>query len=85
MSELDEIREQAKRTNAHVYCPNCDFSESFVDYLLREDRVSEEDGEITFGCPSCGHDTVDLGKPRETKPEAYVVSGIEEMEELAGE
>lgn len=85
MSELAAIRQQAQKLNARVTCPECPFTEDFVDYLDRDDRVDEAAGSIEFGCPECGSETVDLVKERRAEPNTYLVSGLDELEELAGE
>jgi Zn finger protein HypA/HybF involved in hydrogenase expression len=84
MSSLEQLKKKAASVDAKIYCPECPFEELFVEFLEREDRVTEATETVHFGCPACGSDTVDLGK--ETGQEPYiVVNGIEEMEQLAGE
>jgi Zn finger protein HypA/HybF involved in hydrogenase expression len=85
MSELEDIKAQASRIDAIISCPECSFEEPFEDYLERDERVDEAEESVNFGCPACGSDSVDLGRERAAAPNAIVVNGLEEMEELAGE
>jgi len=84
MTELESLKRQANRVNAIIHCPECPFEEDFDKFLDRDDRVTEETETVHFGCPRCGSDTVDLGKKRGGTTN-IVVSGLEELEQLAGE
>lgn len=84
MTELQSLIDQAKRVETLIICPDCDFEEAFSEFLQRDERVDEDDEMVDFGCPACGSDTVDLGQRRENHT-AFVVEGLEELEQLAGE
>jgi predicted RNA-binding Zn-ribbon protein involved in translation (DUF1610 family) len=84
MTTVDDLKTKAEMVKAFITCPECDFEEPFALYLNREDRVDEEGKEVTFGCPDCGNDSVDLGQRTPTAP-TILVHGIEEMEELTGQ
>lgn len=88
MTDLDQLKAHAERINAMVSCDdNCGFAESFSDYLDRDDRVDTDEQVVTWECPDCGHDTIQLGKRRsdESFLPVYVFSGIEEFEQALAE
>jgi predicted RNA-binding Zn-ribbon protein involved in translation (DUF1610 family) len=83
MTELQDLKQKAERTDAIIQCPDCGFEEYFFEFLERDDRVTEETETVHFGCPACDSDTVDLGK-KTNGVTNIVVNGLEEMEQLAG-
>lgn len=88
MTDLKSLKDRAESIDAEVTCPDdtCDYSESFSRYLDREDRVDEADKSVTWKCPTCGSDTLRLGRRRNGKfLPVMVVNGIEEMEQAFGE
>lgn len=83
MTTLQSLKEQASRIGAIIVCAEeCGFREPFEEYLDRDDRVDVEAEEVTFGCPECESDTVDLAKKPE--PNTIIVNGLGELEELVG-
>lgn len=84
MGKVDDIVKKARSVDAIIQCDSCDFREAFDEFLDRDGRVDEENEQIIIGCPSCGHETMNLGK--EVSPgNIHVVATIEELEDLAGE
>lgn len=88
MTDLSDLKARAEEINALVQCDNeCGFTESFADYLDRDDRVDLDDEVVEWECPDCGHETIELGKRRsdESFLPVIAVNGIEEFEQTFGE
>lgn len=89
MTDYEDLKEQARSMNALVMCPTdeCEFSESFVNYLDRDDHVDQTDEIVHWECPECGREALNLGAPdgSGTPIPILTFNGIEEFEQTFAE
>lgn len=77
MDILNDLKHQADEIGAYIYCDECYFEEAMSAYLDRDGKVDLKNESITFECPACDNETVQVGRGGTSR--TVVVNGLDEL------